>query len=383
MLCSMGKRNMARGLVQQAFRDPALPNHTLRAASFPAHTCTPESEASRMAVIRELLPPVTSRWDPRHAVGPAVVSRPPWLAGLASPPAAPDWAKRKLLFTAGHTPKLQISGTRYKIWRQIRNRLDVTTFSQDLQCNIGAKRACRASVPGQHDEARKFYLEHCRADCPSFFSGMRHPAHSCTRHSSTHSSLAELRSSFEHECTQLYSDVNFTDEYLDMKRDTWEMGHHEYLAQMMAHRFCLITPGDAPNTRKVSESVAIGAAGGCVPVFVLADGKDCSLAALARVLPYVAQLDYCRISYVVSLRRAERDMAGVLKWLGGVNRSEWEGKLAALRTVRDAFVFRSNSSLQQPSAAEFLLQELCALVKPTVDVTPAFLRGRTVPCSFR
>ena len=37
----------------------------------------------------------------------------------------------------------------------------------------------------------------------------------------------------------------------------------------MSHRFCLVAPGDYPCTPKVSEAMALGAVGGCIPVFVV------------------------------------------------------------------------------------------------------------------
>ena len=36
----------------------------------------------------------------------------------------------------------------------------------------------------------------------------------------------------------------------------------------MAHKYCLVVPGDFPGTPKIAEMLALGGAGGCIPVFV-------------------------------------------------------------------------------------------------------------------
>jgi hypothetical protein len=169
-----------------------------------------------------------------------------------------------------------------------------------------------------------------------------------------------LAKAFDHACSS-HSEVDFASEYADMVRDTRKMPLDEYLASAMAHRFCLIAPGDFPSTHKTAESVAIGAAGGCVPVFVLDDG--CHAEAAARRLPYTRWLDYCEIGYVASRSAAEHDMGGLLRWLRAVGRKEWLAKSARLQEVRDAFVFRANSTMERPSAPQVLLHELCHMTR--------------------
>lgn len=73
------------------------------------------------------------------AVTPYVVSQPDWLAGVAGSPAppAPHWEGRKLLFIAGHTPKLTQSTTRYLLWKQLRRSQHVTALSSTIGCNVG------------------------------------------------------------------------------------------------------------------------------------------------------------------------------------------------------------------------------------------------------
>lgn len=59
-------------------------------------------------------------------LSPFVLTKPWWLVGASRTPAdnaAPAevaWDERRLLFFAGHVPKLYIAPTRYLIWRQVR-----------------------------------------------------------------------------------------------------------------------------------------------------------------------------------------------------------------------------------------------------------------------
>eukprot|EP00966_Prymnesium_polylepis_P181299 4199163-Prymnesium_polylepis.1 len=63
-------------------------------------------------------------------VVPFVVSSPEWLVGEVSvrstdaepPPPPVRWAARKLVFLAGHVPKLYISPLRYLLWQQVPTR---------------------------------------------------------------------------------------------------------------------------------------------------------------------------------------------------------------------------------------------------------------------
>ena len=57
-------------------------------------------------------------------------------------------------------------------------------------------------------------------------------------------------------------------------------------------------------------------------------------------------------------KAANTDLASVLRRLETVTAEEAARKHAALREVRDAFVFRP-PSLQSPSAADFILNEAC------------------------
>ena len=72
---------------------------------------------------------------PYDAVVPLALASPSWLVGAEAAPPWPlaPWATRQLLFFAGHVPKLYISATRYKLWRQLYNRTGVTAVSLGLE----------------------------------------------------------------------------------------------------------------------------------------------------------------------------------------------------------------------------------------------------------
>lgn len=207
-----------------------------------------------------------------------------------------------------------------------------------------------------------------------------------------------------------YRGVDFGTERADMARATARAGNRaQYLATASRHRFCLVAQGDPGNTAKIVETVALGGAGGCIPVFVLykADGTRAGPRAsrvgareqspsqpmgqsalaewvFARDYPFVRWLDYCHIAYFISKRAALANMSRVLDWLERVTPAEAEAKLAALREVRPAFVFARNSSVASPSAAEFVLAEACeqakALGRPRGDrIVP---NGWPAPAEF-
>ena len=109
-------------------------------------------------------------------------------------------------------------------------------------------------------------------------------------------------------------------------------------------------------THKISEAMALGGTGGCIPVLVVP--------ARARVmLPYLSWLDYCSVSYIVDINQARTNASAVVQALLAVSPAEAARKLRALARLRDAFVFREGSSPQQPSAAEFILEEMCRVAR--------------------
>ena len=121
------------------------------------------------------------------------------------------------------------------------------------------------------------------------------------------------------------------------------------------HRFCLAAPGDFKSTPKITEFVALGAVGGCLPVLVLTGPAR-------ETLPYTGSIDWCEIAYLIDEKRARTDMASILIKLQNVTEEEATAKRTALLAVRDAFVWRPPAAdpVAHPSAADFLLGELCA-----------------------
>ena len=71
-------------------------------------------------------------------------------------------------------------------------------------------------------------------------------------------------------------------------------------------------------------------------------------------------VDYCAIGYFVKSPSAMANMSAVVDRLRAVGEGEARAKHAALRRVRDAFVFRRGSSVEAPSAPEYILSEACA-----------------------
>ena len=58
-------------------------------------------------------------------------------------------------------------------------------------------------------------------------------------------------------------------ELADMARSAVNLPAGRYFKAAMGHRFCLAAPGDFVSTPKITEYVAMGAAGGCLPLLVL------------------------------------------------------------------------------------------------------------------
>ena len=122
----------------------------------------------------------------------------------------------------------------------------------------------------------------------------------------------------------------------------------------MGHRFCVAAPGDFVSTPKITEYVAMGAAGGCLPLLVIKGAPE-------KTLPYTRWLDWCSIAFIISDATARTSMASVLRKLQLVSAEEAAAKRVALLAVRDAFVWRAPTldPVAQPSAPDFLLGELC------------------------
>eukprot|EP00965_Chrysotila_dentata_P156107 5157516-Pleurochrysis_carterae.AAC.5 len=104
--------------------------------------------------------------------------------------------------------------------------------------------------------------------------------------------------------------------------------------------------------------MAFGGAGGCIPVFVIEEKHRPRRA--ESILPYTRWLDYCQVGYFVSRAAATTRMGEVLNGLARVSDAEAAEKLLKLKLVRDAFVFRHDSSVSSPSATEFIVGEVCS-----------------------
>ena len=90
------------------------------------------------------------------------------------------------------------------------------------------------------------------------------------------------------------------------------------------------------------------------------------------MLPYTRWHDYCGTSYFVSEYAAKLNFTAILDRLALISEADANEKFAALRRVRDAFVFRRDSSLHQPTAPHFILSEACAAAKRLLNVSSTF-----------
>ena len=278
-------------------------------------------------------------------VAPFVVSRPPWLVGEAPSPPAPPWLARKLLFFAGHVPKLTISKIRYLLWRQLRRSEHATTVSHTAACMIGSYRVCRSK-----SAVDSSFRTYCHAHC---------------RDMGLNQSCAATRKQLRRECGA-YKSIDFDSEVPDMIRDQRRLDVNAYLRLALLHRFCLVARGDFASTRKIAEAVALGAAGGCLPVIVVPEDaiysprKDATPGwGSMMMLPYARWFPYCAIGFVVYESVAGANFSSVVQRLLRVTAAEAAEKRAALRRLMHAFVARENSRVERPTAAEYVLEEVC------------------------
>ena len=392
MYCYMNKLFTGRMLWKRIISDPLLwqasrgasrtpPKAvTLQYPSCPPWLGTNNTKPDGVLLLTEYKRPDDVRKDGttwrRHgqksAVTPFVVSKPGWLSGSAPAPATVPWRERKLLFYTGHVPKLQIAQLRYLIWRQVRRDPRVTTKSHSINCTIGAYSYCRAGGAFLAAQPSSFFATYCTAFC----SPSERQAKVACGGSSGVPASTNLKW-FQMRCRS-YRGVNFTDEMADYDRDSrarWN--YSEYLSRARRHRFCLVVPGDFVSTPKLSEMVALGGAGGCIPVIVMqykmnGDRPNESSAAqnIEMRLPHSDWLDYCDIAYFVSESTATAKMAMVLQKLDGVSDSMAEAKLRGLREARDAFSYRAGSTIAAPSATDFILAGMCELAKQYRAPTP-------------
>jgi hypothetical protein len=274
----------------------------------------------------------------------------------------PRWEQRRLLFFAGHVPKLYFSTTRYLLWDQLRRDERATTSSYDINCTVLSYKACELSRSELGTKSELWFRSFCAPYCPG-----RRECLTIRKGTGNNSStrLAAFRAAFDRQCHH-YRRVDFSAAE-HMRRDSAvRLSRTDYLRMAVQHRFCLVAMGDQDGTPKITEMVAIGGAGGCVPVIVLP--RDGSPTEVSRVLPHSSWLDYCRIAWLVPARSATRNggMARVLDQLGRVTAEEAASRSRELQWVRHAFVWREQghgsgraSDRRQLSAADYVLGEIC------------------------
>ena len=324
-------------------------------------------------------------------LAPFVLTKPWWLVGAARKPsdaAAPElvpWGQRKLLFFAGHVPKLYIAPTRYLIWRQTRRHPGVTAYSATLNCTIGSFSVCprvvNISLAASRNYCSDFCASHVMDDYKTFLNDA--PGHVRVRRSKNASAAAADGGAAEQTGAHMpkpkmgrcisgpkalqktckhYKHISWADELPDMAKSARNLPSAQYFANAMGHKFCVAAPGDFVSTPKITEYVAMGAAGGCLPLLVIKGAPE-------RTLPYTRWLDWCKLAYIVSDAKAKTDMAAVLAKLDAVSAQEAAAKRRALLAVRDAFVWRPPAPVgpdggpqqqpERPSAPDYLLGELC------------------------
>lgn len=306
----------------------------------------------------------------RAIVLPAVVAGPRWLVadsssssidgGSSEIPATirshleRPWADRRLLFFPGHIPKLYVQRRRFDIWNQIRSHKLVTATSHTLNCTVGSYRICME--PHRIvDEYKTFCLDAC-ADVAK--AGPRGAVKGTFARQGGLICAARNARMLRSQCSK-YRDVNFRDQALlrDLERDSRFLNQEQYLSAAFSHRFCLAVPGDFMSASpKITEFIAVGAAGGCIPVFVVP--RDAY-----KILPHSPWLDYCEIGFLVFESKAHpANMAAALARLENVTWEEATAKHQALRRIRDAFVWREPGD-GPVSAADYALRAACDLAR--------------------
>ena len=299
-------------------------------------------------------------------VVPAVVAGPSWLVG-SSDSEMPDatralarrtWHERaeKLLFFPGHVPKLYVARRRFDVWDQMRRHPGVTSTSHTLNCTVGSYSVC-ASPRRIQTEARTF----CLSACERLARSGPQKARAGTFAKQGGIICAARDASHLRRHCQAYRGVNFGDARFraDLERDSRYLTLDQYLREAFAHRFCLAVPGDFMSASpKITEFIAVGAAGGCIPVLVVP--RDATI-----ILPYADRLDYCSFAYLV---RTPGNMRAALRSLENVTAEEAAAKHEGLRRVRDAFVWRAPERAR-PSAADYILQGVCELVRHRSNAT--------------
>lgn len=311
---------------------------------------------------------ITDRVAPRKAsalrrslVSPAVVAGPEFLVAERHTP--PDvlvaWEQRRLAFFAGHMPRPGVSALRYRTWQQLRGESDTTCISHNLNCTVGLYAPCAIADEVERAAAVK---KLCAQSCTCV--NMPCKLHQFCTTPQGGQPVPRPAKSLLRICKG-YRGVDFQAERADMARDTRWISQQEYFGHAMAHRFCFAVPGDYWSTTKLSDYIAVGGAGGCIPVIAVPSS-------VRGALPYADTLDYCAFAYLVSYAAIEKyRLRPVLARLRQVTAAEASAKFEALRRVRSHFIWRDRSPGGGPTAADHLLSAACDLARAHVNTTPA------------
>jgi hypothetical protein len=340
-------------------------------------------------------------------VAPAVVATQHYhLASAADGQSALQNHHDRLLFFAGHIPKLYLSKLRWEIWKQVRSVPDVTAISHTVNCTVLAW----ASIC-QDEQRLSDGVSHetfCRAACPGQ-----------PKRGSVGAACSRDARSLRSACQKgKFKSVDLVTEYAALAKNNGRaaafQSPQEYAQHLMSHRFCLAAPGDGLATPKATEFVMAAAAGGCVPIFVVPDCKSCTAMAwrvrvtdsiqdrwnrlptatrsgisasqlaimeahMARILPFSRwRLDYCKLGFILPATVARKNMSSALRLLREVTDDDLRRKQESCVEAATVFEYRSDDRMltqaaaRPPGAVSHIISELC-------QVSGGGLRNVTVP----
>jgi len=112
----------------------------------------------------------------------------------------------------------------------------------------------------------------------------------------------------------------------------------QYVLAAHAHRFCVVSPGDTPSTRKVAETIVLAARGACLP-----------LVFEKTFLPYADELNYTRAITLARVPDSQQATQNLLAKLERVSEQEAQIRMKAAKGMRRAFLM--------PQAARFALKK--------------------------
>lgn len=260
-----------------------------------------------------------------------------------------------LLLFAGHVPKAMISNVRILLWQQLVLDRRATVLSSTVYCAHGPFADCHRP-PSFWKNFSAAYFEH---QCKPFCEGTAWPGN--CKHIAARPTVEKSRHVYRQKCHAYTTDAQLAaagDGVMLQQADfdrmrsmqaRGRMSESDYYDYMFNHTFCLVAPGDFVGTRKLAEAVAVGAAGGCIPVIVVPP-------AASQTLPYLRWLDYCRGAILVSLQTARTQFARVVDHLETVDVAS---KRSYLAQVSRGFTVTGSSTIDAPSTAEFLINEIC------------------------